>query len=109
MTAATGTEQAYDVMLITQATETFRRARLVPDWNDSTGMIADAFWGLCIALKRYRDIRLGIIPAWLPGLPAGPEAAATARQYAAEGAQEAATDLIHMLPACGIEGGNGND
>jgi hypothetical protein len=102
MTAATEA-LTYEASLIAEAQATFTRARLLPGW-DHDEFVRDCFWDLAIALKRYHNLCRGIVPAWFPGIPAGPEGRDMALRDAAESADETAQELVILLPAA-AEGG----
>ena len=97
MTAATEA-LSYEASLIAEAQAVFTRARLLPGW-DHDEFVRDCFWDLAAGLKRYHDLCRGIVPAWFPGMPAGPEGFAKALKHAAESADETAQELVILLPA----------
>jgi hypothetical protein len=102
MTAATEA-LSYEASLIAEAQAVFTRARLLPGW-DHDEFVRDCFWDLTVRLKRYHDLCRGIVPAWFPGIPAGPEGRDRALRDAAESAGETAQELVILLPAAAAEG-----
>jgi hypothetical protein len=101
-TEAPAPEATYEAGVIASATATYTRAMAVfaadPEW-DREETVRDCFWDLAIRLRRYHDLCRGIVPAWFPGIKAGPEGYAAALRHAADYAAETAQELVILLPA----------
>ena len=105
MTAAAA-ELTYDEDLIAKAAAVFGRARdLGREWPETDrDLIGETVRDLAKALKVYRDLQRGIVPAWFAGMKAGPGGHSRALKLEAENADEIAQVLAILLPACGTEG-----
>ena len=95
MTAAAA-ELTYDEDLIAGAAAVFSRARdLSREWPEADrGLIEETVRDLAKALKVYRDLQRGIVPAWFAGMKAS-----RALKLEAENADEIAQVLAILLPA----------
>lgn len=88
---------SYDTLLIQDAWTVFTQAAGYP-WNDTDREDAQtAVLDLAHAVRDYRRLVCGIVPAYWPGLPAGPEALSRALRAAAESAQEIADHLALLM------------
>jgi len=92
---------AYDAELAAEAQAAYSAAREA-GWPGETAALA---MPAAAALKEYRDLVHGIVPAWFPGIKAGPEGFRRALYAAAENAFEKAEELARLLPAAAEEGG----
>ncbi len=87
----------YDAMLAAEAQEVFTRAKS-REWPEpGRTAIMNAAWDLGMALKRYHDLRHGLVPRYLPGIEAGPAGFAKALRMVAEEAWEAAGDVTEAV------------
>ena len=87
----------YDAMLATDAHGVYARAMAV-QWPDpGRRVIGNAMLDLAEALKRYWNLRNGIVPRYLPGIEAGPEGFAKALRMVAEETWEAAGDVTEAV------------
>jgi len=110
--AAAADALPYDALLISQAHEVFTRAKSVGWSEPGREDIGTAVMGLAGALKRYWDLRNGIVPPGSLGIPAGREGFARALRAAAEDAWEAADEVEAIREHCGtgmaaLTGGEG--
>jgi len=93
---ATVTEP-YDAMLAGDARGVYARAKNIPWTGEPARAIGDAVLDLAVALKHHRELRCGIVPAWIPGITAGPDGLAKCLRMAAERAWEAAGEVTRLI------------
>ena len=97
MTATITEAEPYDAMLAREAREVFRDAvNASPEW-DGRRDIGNAVLDLAEALRDHSGQVNGILPAYFPGLAAGPDARARALAWAAETAAEKAAEVTRLI------------
>jgi hypothetical protein len=85
--------------VIEEARETFRHARATSSQWPAVSWDANvaALRALGVALKRWDDLRCGIIPPWLTGFEPGAEGLGKALRQAADYAWDAAEDVCELI------------
>ena len=99
MTAATITAPAGHEVTIAEAQAVFPRAKAIsPEWPDAgRKAIGIAVWDLAVALRRYYDLRCGIVPRWCPGIDMRSGGLAAVLRMAADDAWEAAEEVTAVI------------
>ena len=89
--------EPYDAMLAADAHGIFTRAKDIAWPEPGRRAIGNAVWDLAISLRDYWNLRNGIVPAWLPGITAGPDGLAKCLRMAAEHAWEDAGEVTRLI------------